>query len=107
VPFLDFLSFKNDVNVPSKSNMQKNFNKTCWRLEGQWRKQQDPDPLVRGMYPRIRIHTKMSWIRNTAANSDKDPDPLWSGSLDPDPVRIEFKSGIWIPLKPILIRNTD
>jgi hypothetical protein len=26
-----------------------------------------PDPLVRGMDPRIRIriHTKMSWIRNT------------------------------------------
>ncbi len=39
----------------------------CWRLEGQWRKQQDPDPdpLVRGMDPRVRIHTKMSWIRNT------------------------------------------
>jgi hypothetical protein len=29
---------------------------------------QDPDTLVRGMDPpiRIRIHTKMSWIRNTA-----------------------------------------
>jgi hypothetical protein len=27
---------------------------------------QDPDPLVRGMDTRIRIHTKMSWIRNTA-----------------------------------------
>jgi hypothetical protein len=28
----------------------------------------DPDPLVRGMDPRIRIriHPKMSWIRNTA-----------------------------------------
>jgi hypothetical protein len=26
----------------------------------------DPDPLVRGMDPRIRIPTKMSWIRNTA-----------------------------------------
>ncbi len=27
----------------------------------------DPDPLVRGMDPRIRIriHPKMSWIRNT------------------------------------------
>ncbi len=25
----------------------------------------DPDPLVRGMDPRIQIHTKMSWIRNT------------------------------------------
>jgi hypothetical protein len=30
---------------------------------------QDPDPLVRSMDPRIRIriHPKMSWIRNTAA----------------------------------------
>jgi hypothetical protein len=28
---------------------------------------QDPDPLVRGMDPRIRIriHSKMPWIRNT------------------------------------------
>ena len=26
---------------------------------------QDPDPLVRGMDPRIRIRPKMSWIRNT------------------------------------------
>jgi hypothetical protein len=25
----------------------------------------DPAPLVRGMDPRLRIHTKMSWIRNT------------------------------------------
>jgi hypothetical protein len=25
----------------------------------------DPDPFVRGMDPRIRIHTKMSWISNT------------------------------------------
>jgi len=29
----------------------------------------DPDPLVRGMDPRIRIHTKMSWIRNTGSGS--------------------------------------
>ncbi len=29
---------------------------------------EDPDPLVRGMDPRIRIHTIMSWIRNTANN---------------------------------------
>ncbi len=26
----------------------------------------DLDPVVRGMDPRIRIHPKMSWIRNTA-----------------------------------------
>jgi hypothetical protein len=34
---------------------------------------QDPDPLVRGMDPRvrilIRIHPKMSWIRNTDRNT--------------------------------------
>jgi hypothetical protein len=34
------------------------------------RKQQDPDPLVRGMDPRIRIQPKMSWIRNTACNAN-------------------------------------
>jgi hypothetical protein len=33
-------------------------------------KKQDPDPVVRGMDPRIRIRTKMSWIRNTVKNSD-------------------------------------
>jgi hypothetical protein len=31
---LDFLSLKNDVNVPSKSHKQKNFIVFCWRLEG-------------------------------------------------------------------------
>jgi hypothetical protein len=32
----------------------------------------DPDPLVRGMdlRIRIRIHPKMSWIRNTGSNND-------------------------------------
>jgi hypothetical protein len=38
---LNFLSFKNDVNVPSKSNKQKKLCKKlvfCWPLEGQWRK---------------------------------------------------------------------
>jgi hypothetical protein len=33
----DFLSLKNDVNVPSKSNKEKKFDKKllfCWRLEG-------------------------------------------------------------------------
>jgi hypothetical protein len=29
-----------------------------------------PDPLVRGMDPRIRIHTKRSWIRITAFNKN-------------------------------------
>jgi hypothetical protein len=52
----------------------------------------DPDPLVRGMVPRIqiriRIHTKMSWIRNTRENGVSDPHLLqnqilfltWCGS---------------------------
>jgi hypothetical protein len=29
----------------------------------------DPDPLVRRMDPRIRIHPKMTWIRNTDFNN--------------------------------------
>ncbi len=65
----DFLPLKNNVKVPSKSNMQKNFFYTSFLLafEGQRWKKKDPDPLVRGMDPRIRIriHTKMSWICNT------------------------------------------
>ncbi len=47
--FYDFLSLKNHVNVPSKSNK---------RLEGHWRKEQDPDPLVRVTDPRIRMRPK-------------------------------------------------
>jgi hypothetical protein len=29
----------------------------------------DPDPLVRGRDPRIRIRIKISWIRNTGFNT--------------------------------------
>jgi hypothetical protein len=62
VPLFDFLSLENYVNVPSNSNKQKKcLNQIffCLHLEGQ---------LVRGMDQRIRIriHSKMSWIRNTA-----------------------------------------
>jgi hypothetical protein len=38
VTSFDFLSLKNDVNVPSKNNKQENFFFKlifCWRLEGQ------------------------------------------------------------------------
>jgi hypothetical protein len=72
VTLFDFLSLKNDVNVPSKSNKQK---KLCFAVilkvndeNSRIRIQApDPDPLVRSMDPRIqiRIHPKMSWIRNT------------------------------------------
>ncbi len=53
----------------SKSNKQKIQNKNnffSWRLEGHWRKLQDPDPLARGTDPRNRIRTKMSRIRNAS-----------------------------------------
>ncbi len=33
----------------------------------------NPDPLVRGMDPRIRIHTKMSCIRNTGSYGTRVP----------------------------------
>jgi hypothetical protein len=67
----DFLSLKNYVNVPSKSRYKhKNiFLVFGWHFEGQQQEKQDPDPnpdpLVRSMDLRIRIHTKMSWIRNS------------------------------------------
>ncbi len=67
----DFLSVGNDVNVPLKStpiSKKKNFFAI---LKVTDEKEQDPEPdqLVRGTGPRIRIRTKMSQIRNTAINS--------------------------------------
>jgi hypothetical protein len=51
----DFLSLKNDVNAPSKSNKQNNFlNKIVLKVNDE--------------NSRIRIPSKMSWIRNTAEN---------------------------------------
>ncbi len=62
--------FENDVNVASKSK----FLLPSWRSLTKILKQDpetdpelDADPLVRGMDPRIRIHTKMSWIRNATS----------------------------------------
>ncbi len=37
-----------------------------------------PDPLVRGMDPRIRIHPKMSWIRNTGGKINRPARLLFS-----------------------------
>jgi hypothetical protein len=64
---------KNYVNVPLKRNKQENLeNKFVFVVilkvsdENSWIRIQDPDPdpLVRGIDPQIRIRTKMSWIRN-------------------------------------------
>jgi hypothetical protein len=77
VTLFDFLSLKNDLNVPSKIISRKNCVKIFFFLAGILKvndknsriRIQDPDPdsdpLVRAMVPRIRIHPKMSWIRNT------------------------------------------
>ncbi len=82
VTLFDSLSLRNDVNVPSKSNKQKKLCKKVPQFfagilkvndENSRILIQDPDPhpnpdsLVGGMDPpfRIRIHPKMSWIRNT------------------------------------------
>ncbi len=72
----DFLSLKKDVNVALKSNNRKmskkdNFHLFSCHLEGHLRtdlaleSDPNPDPLVRGMDPRVRIRTKMSRIPNT------------------------------------------
>ncbi len=50
----------------------------------------NPDPLVIGMDPRIRIHPKMSWIRNTGLedpprhqmDSSNDPGHFYGGAAD-------------------------
>ncbi len=71
VTLFDFLSLKNDVNVPSKvisRNKKKLFLVDILKVydkNSRIRSDPDPDPLVRGMDPQIRIHTKTSWIRNS------------------------------------------
>jgi hypothetical protein len=55
---------KNDVNVPSKRKKEKNFKKKlvfCWRV-----KVNDEKIAGSGSRIRIRIHSKMSWVRKTA-----------------------------------------
>ncbi len=55
-----------------KSNKQKNYIKNYFFVgvlkvnDENRRSDPDLDPSVRDMDRRIRIHTKMSWIRNTA-----------------------------------------
>ncbi len=60
----DFLSLDGNVRYLQDKKQKNSF------LFASWRKQQDPDPLVRGPDPRIRIRTKMSRIPITA------PDPI-------------------------------
>jgi hypothetical protein len=69
VTVIDLFSLKNDVNVPSKSNKQKNLlklgfagilkvndeNSRILIQDPDLDPNPDPDPLVRGMDPRIRI----------------------------------------------------
>ncbi len=52
----------------------------------------NPDPLVWGIDPRIeiRIHTKMSWIRNTASRVPNVKPDHWDR---PDPNQTNFGSG--------------
>jgi hypothetical protein len=74
---------KNDVNVASKRSKQKklgskiSFFPDILKVNDEYSRIRiqdpnpdpdpnlNPDPLVRGMDLRIRIHPKMSWIRNT------------------------------------------
>ncbi len=69
---LDFLSLKNDVNVPSKSNKQKNFIKISLLLAS-WRSMTKTAGSGSGSISQRhgsadQVHTKMSWIRNTEIN---------------------------------------
>jgi hypothetical protein len=61
VTLFDFIFLKNNVNLPSKSNKQKNFVKKlvfCWHREGQFNDENsrrhgsaDPDPHLNVMDP--------------------------------------------------------
>jgi hypothetical protein len=66
------LSLKNNVNVPSKRNQQENYFKIISFLLASWRSMTNIAGSGSGSISqrhkpriRIRIHTKMSWIRNT------------------------------------------
>jgi hypothetical protein len=65
-----------------------------WKLFCDFLDFPDPDPLVRGMDARIRIriHTKMSWIWNTAWQFLGDPADVW-------PLRGAIPSNFWVILQ--------
>jgi hypothetical protein len=67
--------FENLFNVASKTKKKKLKHFFGCHLEGHWRKFQDPapdpNPLVKGTDPQIRIRTKMSWIRNIGSGTAK------------------------------------
>ncbi len=63
------LNFKTEDNVPVGKLQEKVCKKIFFFASlSHWRKESDPepDPLLRGMDPGIRIPTKMSRIPNTA-----------------------------------------
>ncbi len=64
VTFFDFLFWKMMYlhKVISRKVKKNSFLLASWRS---MTKIAGPKPLVKGMGPRIRIHTKMSWIRST------------------------------------------
>jgi hypothetical protein len=62
VTLFDFLSLKNDVNVPTKSNKQKNFLKKLFFVG--ILKENDENSRIR-----IRTHCSETWIRGSRSGS--------------------------------------
>ncbi len=76
----DFLSLKNYVSVPSKSYNQKNLLiKYGSFLLASWRSMTKiaRSGSLRDMDPRIRTHTKMSWIRGSEPTPKCHGSALW------------------------------
>ncbi len=73
---LDFLSFKNDVNVPSKINKQRNFRKKIVFVG--LLKVNEENSRIR---IRIRIHYSEAWIHGSGSGST--PKCHGSGTLPP------------------------
>jgi hypothetical protein len=69
---LTFSSLKNDVNVPSKSNMQENFFKNLFFVG---------ILKVNDENRRIRIHWSEAWIRGSASGSRSTPKCHGSATL--------------------------
>ncbi len=70
-----FLGLPDPDLLQKVPNNQKIFDENMHDLD------QHPDPLVRGMDPRIRIRTKISWIRNTVPHLFRRYSRVRSGAI--------------------------
>ncbi len=91
VTLFDFLSLKNYVNVPSKSNKQKNFYKNQFFVD--ILKVNDKNSRIR-----IRIHQLEAWIRGSRSGSGSTPKCHGSATLFLN-LKFTFSVHFWLQIK--------